>query len=125
MHRSKGLEWDYVVVHDVTEGGFFGENNSKITDDIIEEERRLFYVAITRVKKHLFIVSADDLTKLSAWYDIKNNSYPKGLKCKDSLRFLYESNLTECENYLNTKDTKINKNIQNKMFKKYNKMSML
>lgn len=23
MHRAKGLEWDYVVVHDATEGGFF------------------------------------------------------------------------------------------------------
>ena len=22
MHRAKGLEWDYVVIHDVTEGGF-------------------------------------------------------------------------------------------------------
>ncbi|MBZ5732313.1 ATP-binding domain-containing protein [Francisella tularensis subsp. holarctica] len=66
MHRAKGLEWDYVVVHDATEGGFFGDKNTKVDDEIIEEERRLFYVAITRVKKHLFIVSSDDITRLSS-----------------------------------------------------------
>lgn len=119
MHRAKGLEWDYVVVHDVTEGGFFGENNTKVTNDVIEEERRLFYVAVTRVKKHLFIVSSDDITRLSAWYQIKQNSYPKDLKCKNSLRFLYESNLLECEEYLEGFDLLMKDEIKSKIFKKY------
>ena len=66
IHQAKGLEWDYVVVHDATEGGFFGDKNTKICHEIIEEERRLFYVAITQVKKHLFIVSSDDITRLSS-----------------------------------------------------------
>ena len=65
MHRAKGLEWDYVVVHDATESGFLGDKNTKVCDDVIEEERRPFYVAITRVKKYLFIVSSDDITRLS------------------------------------------------------------
>lgn len=30
MHRAKCLEWDYVVVHDVTEGWFFSDKNTKI-----------------------------------------------------------------------------------------------
>ena len=89
MHRAKGLEWDYVVVHDATEGRFLGDKNTKICHETIEEERRLFYVAITRVKKHLFIVSSDDITRLSSWYQIRKNTYPRDLKCKNSLRFLY------------------------------------
>jgi DNA helicase-2/ATP-dependent DNA helicase PcrA len=119
MHRAKGLEWDYVVVHDVTEGGFFGDKNTKISDEVIEEERRLFYVAITRVKKHLFIVSADDISRLSAWYQIKKNSYPKDLKCKNSLRFLYEGNLVESENYLEKSSSLENTDIKNKIIRKY------
>ncbi|AJC49043.1 ATP-dependent helicase [Allofrancisella guangzhouensis] len=119
MHRAKGLEWDYVVIHDATEGSFFGENNLKVSDEILEEERRLFYVAITRVKKHLFIVSADDIDKLYAWYKIKNNTYPKDLKCKNSLRFLYESNLAECENYLSSLNQLKKEDIKNRIFKKY------
>ncbi len=96
MQRAHSLEWDVVVVHDATEGGFFGENNSKVTEETLEEERRLFYVAITRVKKHLFIVSADDVNRIPAWYDLKTNTHPKDMKCKNSRRFLYEGNLEEC-----------------------------
>lgn len=121
MHRAKGLEWDYVVVHDATEGGFFGEKNSKACDETIEEERRLFYVAITRVKKHLFIVSSDDINRLSSWYEIKKNTYPKDLKCKNSLRFLYEGNLIDCQNHLeiiNNISNEDNK-FSNKIFKRY------
>jgi DNA helicase-2/ATP-dependent DNA helicase PcrA len=121
MHRAKGLEWDYVVVHDATEGGFFGENNSKVTDEILEEERRLFYVAITRVKKHLFIVSADDVNRISAWYDLKTNTHPKDLKCKNSLRFLYEGNLKECEGYLSNIDKVKTKDLNHKILKSYHK----
>ena len=121
MHRAKGLEWDFVVVHDATEGGFFGENNSKVTDDVLEEERRLFYVAITRVKKHLFIVSADDVSRISAWYELKTNTHPKDLKCKNSLRFLYEGNLMECEGYLSNIDKVKTKDLTHKIFKNYHK----
>ncbi|QEO56834.1 ATP-dependent helicase [Francisella marina] len=118
MHRAKGLEWDYVVVHDATEGGFFGEKNSKISDETIEEERRLFYVAITRVKKHLFIVSSDDISRLSSWYEIKKNTYPKDLKCKNSLRFLYEGNLKDCQLHLENINDNERKS-SNKIFRRY------
>ncbi|AIT08830.1 DNA helicase [Candidatus Francisella endociliophora] len=121
MHRAKGLEWDYVVVHDATEGGFFGEKNSKVTDEVVEEERRLFYVAVTRVKKHLFIVSSDDISRLSAWYQVNKNSYPKDLKCKNSVRFLYEGNLAECESYLDKQESLNLEDIKSKLLKKYYK----
>ena len=50
-HQSKGLEWKAVFVLWVSEGRFPGAR----CDDI-EEERRLFYVALTRAKDHLALV---------------------------------------------------------------------
>ncbi len=50
-HQAKGLEWKAVFVLWVSEGRFPGPR----CDDI-EEERRLFYVALTRAKDHLALV---------------------------------------------------------------------
>lgn len=51
IHSAKGLEYDNVVLVDVADGVF--PSNSKDTD--IEEEKRLFYVAMTRARKKLCI----------------------------------------------------------------------
>ena len=53
MHASKGLEWKVVVLPDVNEGVI--PHKKAVTDDELEEERRMFYVAMTRAKEHLFI----------------------------------------------------------------------
>lgn len=57
MHSSKGLEFPVVFLPGLEDGIFPGsramEDNSKM-----EEERRLCYVAMTRAKKRLFLVSA-------------------------------------------------------------------
>lgn len=53
MHRSKGLEYDTVFIIDANEG-IMPHNKAAIPADI-EEERRLFYVAMTRAKRQLFI----------------------------------------------------------------------
>ncbi len=50
-HQAKGLEWKAVFVLWVSEGRFPGPRY-----DDIEEERRLFYVALTRAKDHLALV---------------------------------------------------------------------
>ena len=47
IHQAKGLEWDAVIVIGLTEG-LFPHQRSLETEDQIEEERRLFYVAMTR-----------------------------------------------------------------------------
>ncbi len=49
VHSAKGLEFDLVFILNATEGVF---PSSKNTDT--EEERRLFYVAITRARKELY-----------------------------------------------------------------------
>lgn len=56
IHKSKGLEWDVVVVVGCTEGHF--PSSTPSSPSSTEEERRLFYVATTRAKTQLvFTVS--------------------------------------------------------------------
>jgi len=69
-HSSKGTEADYVIIIGLTSEGFAFP--SQIVDDPIldlvlskkegfsnAEERRLFYVAVTRAKKHVFLISSE------------------------------------------------------------------
>ena len=53
MHASKGLEFDTVFLMDVNKGKV--PKGSKLSAEEMEEERRLFYVAMTRAKKKLHI----------------------------------------------------------------------
>ena len=53
VHQSKGLEFDIVFVIGVADGMFPGRR--AIEADDVEEERRLFYVAVTRAKNELYI----------------------------------------------------------------------
>jgi DNA helicase-4 len=72
MHSAKGMEADYVIALDVISGrwGF----PSEIADDPVlnlvlgiasefpnAEERRLFYVALTRAKKKAFMMTVDEV----------------------------------------------------------------
>ncbi|MCX6779208.1 MAG: ATP-dependent helicase [Candidatus Magasanikbacteria bacterium] len=54
IHQSKGLEWDSVFLINLANGCFPNERAMK-EDGGEEEERRLFYVGITRAKQNLFI----------------------------------------------------------------------
>lgn len=53
VHQSKGLEYDTVFLAGAQEGKF--PSYMSIKENNIEEEERLFYVAITRAKERLFI----------------------------------------------------------------------
>ena len=57
MHAVKGLEFDVVFVTGLEEG-LFPHANSMYDESELEEERRLFYVAITRAKKVLYLTNA-------------------------------------------------------------------
>ncbi len=72
-HSAKGLEFRYVFVVNLVEQRFPSVSRSESLplppglvpsipelDDHIAEERRLFYVAMTRAKEGLFLLSADD-----------------------------------------------------------------
>lgn len=54
IHQAKGLEWGAVFVIWLTEGMFPGSRSLE-KPDALEEERRLFYVAITRGRDYLHL----------------------------------------------------------------------
>ena len=57
VHASKGLEFDIVFITGLEDGLFPHQriNEANITPEEAEEERRLFYVALTRARKKLFL----------------------------------------------------------------------
>ncbi len=67
-HGSKGLEFDYVFLPYTTEeswisknfGSFFVMPREKEEGDIIKDERRLFYVAITRARKNVVLSYSEE-----------------------------------------------------------------
>jgi DNA helicase II / ATP-dependent DNA helicase PcrA len=70
IHKSKGLEFDCVIIPDVVSSAFpsypisiMGDSHEKT--NLIEEQRRLLYVAITRAKEQLVI--GQYTTLISKW----------------------------------------------------------
>ena len=53
MHAAKGLEYSYVFIMDAVEN--VTPHKKSIKDNNVEEERRLFYVAVTRAKYGLYV----------------------------------------------------------------------
>ncbi|MDL1956686.1 MAG: ATP-dependent helicase [Candidatus Desulfofervidus auxilii] len=54
IHSAKGLEWDIVFIIGLADGHFPVSHNV-MSEEELEEERRLFYVAITRAKTKLYL----------------------------------------------------------------------
>ena len=54
IHSAKGLEWQCVFVIWIVDGRF-PSVYSFSEDEGLEEERRLFYVSVTRAKRHLYL----------------------------------------------------------------------
>ena len=100
MHAVKGLEFDIVFVTGLEEG-LFPHANSMYDEAELEEERRIFYVAITRAKKVLYLTNARSRVLFG-----KIQSNPPS-------RFISEINqddiLNMFEEKKNTKEIKINK----------------
>jgi DNA helicase-2/ATP-dependent DNA helicase PcrA len=53
VHQAKGLEWDAVFMIGLNDGSFPSAKSLKTGDE--EEERRLFYVAVTRARDDLYL----------------------------------------------------------------------
>lgn len=97
VHAAKGLEWRYVFVVNLVEDRFPARSRSEALqipdplvkeqlpegDSHLQEERRLFYVAMTRAKERLYFTSAFDYG---------------GVRAKKISRFLDEIGLVAPEN---------------------------
>ncbi len=61
VHQAKGLEWDVVFLIGMNDGKFPSAKSLRNDDE--EEERRLFYVGVTRAREALYLcypVTSDD-----------------------------------------------------------------
>lgn len=56
IHSAKGMEWDTVYLLNVVDGSFPSEFATGKAE-LIEEERRLFYVALTRAQNDLILIA--------------------------------------------------------------------
>lgn len=99
-HRSKGMEWPCVIMPNLYQGSFPlvpRSLNGISKEQHLEDERRLFYVAMTRAINELYWISPAD-PRLHQWLRAC-----KGGNCNDVIefakdvstasQFLYESNL--------------------------------
>ncbi len=81
IHTAKGLEFDTVFINGLVEGQF--PSRRLQSEEELEEERRLFYVAITRAKKRLYLSS----------YDQKAAAFPV---CQSGFLSDLDSRLLDC-----------------------------
>ncbi len=82
VHASKGLEFEEVYVIDLMDGRF---PNRKLASraGLIEEERRLFYVAVTRAKSRLYLSFAKEDRFKEVTFVPSQFLYEAGLLKKD------------------------------------------
>lgn len=65
IHSAKGLEYDNVFIIDLIDGEFPQKSILNSFDEkLLEEERRLFYVAMTRARKRLFLYTIKERNNL-------------------------------------------------------------
>ncbi len=75
VHSSKGLEFDTVFISSFEEGIFPHERS--VEEGNLEEERRLFYVAITRAKNKLFISNCTERKRYGKTINTKKSRFLK------------------------------------------------
>jgi len=69
IHSAKGCEWDIVYLIHATDG-FLPSDMSAGSDEELEEERRLAYVALTRARDFLYV--SRPLRYYHRWYGLTN-----------------------------------------------------
>lgn len=74
LHNTKGLEYNKVIITGLEEGIF--PRADKLGLDL-EEERRLFYVGITRAKNELYVTSVSKRIMYGTWQYMKASLFIK------------------------------------------------
>ena len=78
VHAAKGLEFEAVFVTGMEEGLFPAES-SRFSGKEVEEERRLFYVAVTRAKRYCFLSYAQTRFKWGQFQYCVESSFLKNI----------------------------------------------
>ncbi len=68
IHSAKGLEWPVVFVNALVDGQMPHHRTIGEFEDL-EEERKLFYVACSRAKTHLYLTAPDFFSSYSGYFD--------------------------------------------------------
>ncbi len=81
LHAAKGLEFPYVFMVGMEEGLL--PHRTSIEEDLIEEERRLAYVGITRAQKTLTFTLASKRKQQGEWVSIEPSRFLSELPADD------------------------------------------
>ena len=68
IHSAKGLEWPVVFVNALVDG-LMPHHRSVSEFEELEEERKLFYVACSRAKTHLYLTAPDYFSSFAGYFD--------------------------------------------------------
>jgi len=71
-HSAKGMEWEVVYILNASDDNFPSSKNS-FKEDAMEEEKRLFYVAVSRAKRKLSLLSSSVINSFVK--PLKNEKY--------------------------------------------------
>src|SRR3989338_332024 len=96
IHASKGLEFPYVFIVGLEHGIFTSERDGKSSKEDKEEERRLFYVAITRAKTKVYLTN----TEMRMLWGERKISVPS--------QFIYEIPIDLIEHYQQRNEGSVN-----------------
>ena len=116
VHAAKGLEFSYVFVIGLEEN-LFPSMMSGESKESLEEERRLFYVAITRARKRLFLSFATNRFRWGQYIDCEESRFINEIDDK----FLEKKEVFSTKNnnpykiYAKTKNQDLNKKSNNKL----------
>ena len=125
VHAAKGLEFPYVFVVGLEENMFPNIMSSE-SQEALEEERRLFYVAITRAEKRLFLSFASSRFKWGQFIDSEKSRFIDEIdeKCLEKHEHLPSSELKKSKKFMLNKnqiDTKkYGLNLNKRRLKKVN-----
>lgn len=93
-HRSKGLEADYVIILDLNSGGFpSGASDDPVMRMVLSagdefpfaEERRLFYVAMTRARQCAYLLAPPERASIFLEEDILSKDYERFVEVNGEL----------------------------------------
>lgn len=74
LHSAKGLEFPVVVIAGMEEG-LFPLSGAAQEPDELEEERRLFYVGLTRAKERVFLTHARRRRRFNEWRSMQPSRF--------------------------------------------------